>query len=733
MKRKTYLSLALSLGLLSSPLFAQKIQDNIYFHSGKHELTTEAKQELDKIIAQAKAQGDFDLDILAYTDDIGTQKYNQELAARRAASVKAYFDAANIVATTITVDAKGELALTNKGNAAAQRRENRRVEVMLTPFQPESISDFYNYFFQRNEQSFTVRMGKDQTIKAAKGTELFIPAESLQLVGGGEVAADEVVITIREALSYQDMILGNLTTSSHGDLIETGGMVYLEARTKDGRLLEVKPGKELLLSIPSEEKLPEGMELFYADRDANELARPVNWEAAGQPFISDDFDNQAPSFNFSNISMPNIPNIEKPELAEWPQNMPREPYKPNAPRKSATRPTEMPSKADLMSENPQKRGESDNKYEARIEELLVAAQKTVETNIRLNENAEKSYAFSMENYEKALIQYEKDLMAYEHYAKNAKQAMEDLLMGRSQILAWFDSFKWSDDFNKNLVKIIGSSRRLDAFKKYLSYECTRLGMDKEAAEVAAFSFDEQKAVKQVAVAFARCIRANYDFFKNHKIADIKSKVGELTYSPDPSKIALNSNNARLAYNMIEGVDQHAKLLNMLIDNYNEVLNKSGFASEAKELDAICERLLEIQEKVLALKEERGLLTSKEAKTAYMNTTGINQLGFINCDRFLNIPEEDRLMLSVKEQQDENLEIFVTFSNTRGVMKFNFNNQEKGYTVSRVPKTETVKIIALRVKNGKVEAAIHDAAASQVKNLELTFKPYKLSELRFLLG
>lgn len=734
MKRKNYLALALSLGLFSSSqLMAQNIQNNIYFQSGKHELTEEAKQELDKIIATAKQQGDFDLDILAYTDDMGTQKYNHELAARRAATVKAYFDAANIQATTTNVEGKGELALTDKGNAAEQRRENRRVEVMLTPFKPESLTDLYNYFFQRNEQSFTVRMGEDQTIRATKGTELFIPAESLQLVGGGEVAADEVVITMREAYSYQDMIFGNLTTSSHGDLIETGGMVHLEARTKDGRLLEIKPGKELLLSMPSRERLPSDMQLFYADRDATALATPINWEATGQPFVSTNFDSEPPAFNFSAIKMPNIPNIKEPGLTEWPQNAPKAPFKPNEPRQPTSRPTELPSKDVLIAENPQKKGESDKKYEERIGNLLTDAQKQVETNIRLNENSKKSYQAAIQKYQTAYAKYEKDLLVYNNYAAKALKTMDELKRERSRVLSWFDSFKWSDDFNTQLVTIIGASRRLDEFKKYLSYECRRLGLETEAAEVDAMSYDEQKTVKQVAIAFARCIRANFDFYGNHKIGEIKSKVGELIYSPDPDKIDLNQGNARLAYNMIESVYQHAKLLNMLIDNYNEVLNKSGFASEAQALDEICSRLLKIQEKVLQIKEERGLLTDKEAKTAYMNTTGIAQLGFINCDRFLNISEENCMMLTINEPQDKNLNIYATFETVNGVMSFIPQKEPNSYGLNKVPKDEKVRIIALRVVGGKVEAAVHHARAIDINQLKLTFKPYTLSELRYLMG
>ncbi len=731
MKRTAYITLTACFGLLGlSSLSAQNLKTNIYFQSGKHELSEEAKQELDRLVVCAKAEGDFDLDILAYTDDIGSQKYNKELAQRRAASVKNYLDAAQIRATDTRVEGLGALALESKNNVNEQRQENRRVEVSFTPFKPESLNDFYSYFFQRNEQSFTIRQGKDQNIIGVKGTEVFIPAGSFQLQGGAEIDDEEVIITLREAYNYQDMVLNNLSTVSHGELIETGGMLYLDARTADGRPLEIRPGKELLLTMPSDGKLPDDMQLFYADRDATNIAQPINWVATGQNFSGNNFDNEPPVFNFSGLRMPAIPNIEYPGLEELPQEQ-QKPTEPNAPRKASMRSTNLPSKEEIAIDNPRKNGEAEKKYEERIEKLYADAQKQVETNIRLNESAQKRYESELANYELAKEKYRAELLAYNNYQELRANAIDMLKFGRNDIEKWLSSFKWSEDFNKALLKTVGLTKNLDKFKEYMVVECRRLGLEAEAAEIAAMNFDGQKAIKIVATAFARCIRANYDFYNNHKIDEIKSKVSELLYVANVEKNQLDPEKARIAYAMIVGVNRHAELLNTLIDNYNEVLGKSGFNEETQNLDKICIRLLQIQEKVLLIKQERGLLTQKEAKTIYRNTVGVNRLGWINCDRFMNLPEEDKMMLSVLEEKDPDLEIFVLFEGINGVMPF--SPREGKYMAGTAPKDKGARIIAIRVKEGKVEAAVHQGIVKDIKDLKLSFKAYKLTELRELLG
>ena len=141
-----------------------------------------------------------------------------------------------------------------------------------------------------------------------------------------------------------------------------------------------------------------------------------------------------------------------------------------------------------------------------------------------------------------------------------------------------------------------------------------------------------------------------------------------------------------------------------------------------------------QQSVLDVKEERGLLTVSAQKMAFMNTTSIKQLGWINCDRFRDIPMEMKTMITVNEQVDKDVQLFATFGTVQGVLPLKVaRDQEDLYKAAGIPKDEKVRLVGIRVKNGKVEAAIYDGVAENMTNVKLNFKTYKLKELRALLS
>lgn len=104
----------------------------VLFELNKDELTAEAKQVLDSVVAKARGLRRYTIEVQGFTDSTGSPEYNLELSRRRAAAVVRY----------LTLEGKLPLFRVNtvgygEANPAADnktrdgRQQNRRVEVRI--------------------------------------------------------------------------------------------------------------------------------------------------------------------------------------------------------------------------------------------------------------------------------------------------------------------------------------------------------------------------------------------------------------------------------------------------------------------------------------------------------------------------------------------------------------------------------------------------------------------------
>lgn len=118
---------------------------------------------------------------------------------------------------------------------------------------------------------FTINPKEDNIVEGAQGSTVFIPQDAL-LDKNGNPAKGEVKIELAEALTVEDMVTSNLTTTSNGKLLQTGGMLYLNA-TANGEPLHIDTTKPLRIEIPTDTKV-EGMQAYRGIRDS---AGNMNW------------------------------------------------------------------------------------------------------------------------------------------------------------------------------------------------------------------------------------------------------------------------------------------------------------------------------------------------------------------------------------------------------------------------------------------------------------------------
>ncbi|MFK7947082.1 MAG: OmpA family protein [Saprospiraceae bacterium] len=101
---------------------------------------------------------------------------------------------------------------------------------------------------------------------------------------------------------------------------------------------------------------------------------------------------------------------------------------------------------------------------------------------------------------------------------------------------------------------------------------------------------------------------------------------------------------------------------------------------------------------------------------------INKLGWINCDRFYDIPQEQKRDLAVDTKPDNNLSIKVICKKEKGIMAAYPNN--KNYIAGGLPKNLNVTVVAIRTSNDKPELAIKKLSKVQdLDNDDLEFVAY----------
>ena len=113
------------------------------------------------------------------------------------------------------------------------------------------------------------------------GTIVRIPPNAFVTKSGKQVTGP-VVFEFKEVATKADILLTNVPTVSNGQILESGGVVYLDAKAED-EPLEIAEDKSIEVEFP-QEKTKEGMQGFSGKYDQN---GQMNWTAMESPLTAD--------------------------------------------------------------------------------------------------------------------------------------------------------------------------------------------------------------------------------------------------------------------------------------------------------------------------------------------------------------------------------------------------------------------------------------------------------------
>lgn len=105
---------------------------DVLFTSGRADLKGGSTGNLNKLVKFLGDHPERTVVVEGYTDNVGSEDYNQGLSERRADSVKGYLIAQGVAATRLTAVGKGKSGAVADNSSAEGRQQNRRVEVVIS-------------------------------------------------------------------------------------------------------------------------------------------------------------------------------------------------------------------------------------------------------------------------------------------------------------------------------------------------------------------------------------------------------------------------------------------------------------------------------------------------------------------------------------------------------------------------------------------------------------------------
>jgi outer membrane protein OmpA-like peptidoglycan-associated protein len=108
------------------------LQGELLFKTGQWDLKPAAMAKLDEI-AQALKGDEQTIDVVGYTDNVGTRANNSDLSQKRAASVRDYLVEKGIPQDLIRAEGRGPDDPAADNNSVEGRATNRRVEIVVEP------------------------------------------------------------------------------------------------------------------------------------------------------------------------------------------------------------------------------------------------------------------------------------------------------------------------------------------------------------------------------------------------------------------------------------------------------------------------------------------------------------------------------------------------------------------------------------------------------------------------
>lgn len=746
-------------GATTETLKKQK-ESAVYFASGSSELSPKALAALNVFLKDQSNLEAAEFRLQAFTDDVGSPTRNALLAESRAIQVQEHLSQQGIATDKIEIQAFQQLHLNPDEDVAEQRANNRRVVVELwgRPLKTaKKLSDesalVLENFFNRNpeeyQQNFSFSAAKGTIIEGEKGTVLQIPANCF-VDEKGNVVTGEISFLLQEAYSYGDMLFQNLSTVSNGELLETGGMLFIEAKDTTGNVLEIREGAEIIAAMAgTAAQLPE-MQTFEGKLDTT--TNSINWVATNDLVLT----NAPNTSNVRNGSVNNNQNrlYQRSTLNErldglqkipvWASKLPKEVEKPRfrlrVPKYPRLYVLNPPSKEALKVKMPQSPNMPDVAYNSKIHKKFVALQGTYHKKKQSNRGKKKAYKEDSIRYEKALVKHAKNTAKYQVYNKSMRLVLGEMYahMTTFDLEVYEEEYAdlkgFSNAFRQRNIQMSGGKKYIeDQINNNSVYDTVAQGLQAKLSSFDLSPFTEEEGQFLEACWSKKSKNKLYNFFhrkeyshsrfraNTHRIKNIHNRAPE-TGNFRPYQL-------RQIRKMKAIVDQYYDYKSLLkMDDEVQRKKKKMLPLITRFLN-MEKAIIDLEKEFLEVRTELNILTPTEVVDVFSNGMRIRNAGWLNCDRF--IQRLNTTELKIITGYTENTRVFVLSSRGARSMLAAIPGRAS-FRIPRIPKGRVVKIIGVRTIGDSMEVFLEEGTVQSLKGVKPTFKKKTKEEIEAMM-
>lgn len=229
----------------------------------------------------------------------------------------------------------------------------------------------------------------------------------------------------------------------------------------------------------------------------------------------------------------------------------------------------------------------------------------------------------------------------------------------------------------------------------------------------AFMSDKARERKRQAL-----YESKMDFYRDHRLPryenNLKAWYGYVEkYKRDSVRYiqALSTHRERIARERLEHEKKKEVLEELAQREYEKALAKWEEVQQTK---------IEEYDAYIA----QGNVDLVDVRRYFFSTT---QLGWINCDRFWNVPQEQLQAVNIADADEGEESIYVVFKNEMTILPV--HRRDGGYQSSGVPTGADIRILGIKMVDGRAQMALVETTVGAEEQYKLAYEPKSLKEVR----